>query len=142
MANYELPFRGGAVSSLLSQESDTADYITERGETEGWQYEKWNSGWMVLRKHFTVNVTGWENWGDVYEARPYLDQQDYPFAFVSEPFLNCIGLFKDQYCSGLSYSQNYSPLTKTPFITVLRPTASINTTETACYSITASGFYK
>lgn len=133
---------GGAISSLLNQENDTADYITERGETKGWQYEKWNSGWMVLRKHFTVNITSWEDWGGMYEAFPYLDQQDYPFAFVSEPFLNCIGLFSDQYCSGLSCSQNYLPLTKTPKITILRPTAPFTTTETACYSITASGFYK
>lgn len=97
---------------------------------------------MVLRKHFTVTITSWSAWGSVYEAKPYLSQQNYPFAFVSEPFVSCIGRFNDHYSVGLGYSQNYSPLTKTPSITALRPESDNPSTETAYYSITASGFYK
>lgn len=91
MSNYELPFRGGVVSSLLNQENDTVDYIVEQGSTDDWIYRKWNSGiaecWRV--REYTV-VTDWggsSNFSGFYyphSSSSWISVK-YPFTFSSIP---------------------------------------------------------
>ena len=45
---YILQYTGENVDSLLTKESDEADYIVATGKTDNWNYRKWNSGYCEL----------------------------------------------------------------------------------------------
>ena len=66
------------------------DYITEQGTSGDWIYRKYNSGVAECWGNFTVNVTGWNSWGNLYEgARSVNLAPAYPTGlFNATPVLN------------------------------------------------------
>ena len=66
------------------------DYITEQGTSGNWIYRKYNSGVAECWGNFTVNVTGWNSWGNLYEgARSVNLEPAYPTGlFNATPVLN------------------------------------------------------
>lgn len=55
MADYTLQYTGAEVDTAVSQELATADYVVERGTSDGWTYKKWNSGQCEAWKRENVS---------------------------------------------------------------------------------------
>ncbi len=66
----------GVETNAENIEKLSVDYIVERGNDSGWNYEKWNSGKCVLERRVTYMAT---RVGANYITVPY------PFELKSEP---------------------------------------------------------
>lgn len=66
------------------------DYIVAQGTEGDWIYRKYESGVAECWGNFTVNVTGWNSWGNLYEgARSVNLEPAYPTGlFNATPVLN------------------------------------------------------
>ena len=87
---YVLAHPGEEIDEADEKSLAMADYVVERGTSEGnivevpdnngtprtigtgtWYYEKWNSGFLVLRGYFPItNYPVNSAWGGVYETDP------------------------------------------------------------------------
>lgn len=95
------------------------DYITERGTSGSWKYEKWNSGKAVCWCRYGYTVNSWSSWGSLYEGNPV--QLTYPSGlFNAVPQLN---VTVDSSSSGVFGPECYQAGTKdkTPTMYPLRP---------------------
>lgn len=72
--------------------SNAADYIVERGEGNGWEYEKWASGHAVLRKSIAKSEPVNTSWGQFNINPTAADFAFYPIEFVEEPILTATAL--------------------------------------------------
>lgn len=58
----------GDYDDLENTPTPPFDYIVDQGTDGDWVYRKYNSGVAECWGNFTVTVTGWNSWGNVYEA--------------------------------------------------------------------------
>jgi hypothetical protein len=58
----------GDYDDLENTPTPPFDYIVDQGTEGNWVYRKYNSGVAECWGNFTVTVTGWSAWGNVYEA--------------------------------------------------------------------------
>lgn len=114
------------------------DYITERGTSGNWTYEKWNSGKAVCWGRHSHSVTSWSAWGSIYEANG--TTFTYPSGlFTANPTLICTiesntnGVFGPE-------MWNAGSKTTTPNMAALRPNSS--SACTVYYNIHAIGKWK
>ena len=63
------------VKSLAVNNVVMNDFVVEQGTSNGWYYQKWNSGKAECYKTVTQNVTSWSAWGNLYEGMPKVDAQ-------------------------------------------------------------------
>ena len=55
------------VGSINETRAMHADYITEKGKSGNWYYEKWNSGKVEMRGSFTTGTLSMTKSGDLYK---------------------------------------------------------------------------
>ena len=116
------------------------DYITERGTSGNWTYEKWNSGKAVCWGTHTKQTTSWSAWGSVYEQS--MGRFTYPTnLFIARPTLN-INLETDGWGVFGPETWEAGSKTQTPQIGILRPDNSGSGAWTVYIHIHAIGKWK
>ncbi len=76
----------GGTGSLYFQTLDSTDWIVAQGVESYWYWFKWASGKATCEAIIPYTVTGWNAWGNAYEAAPGLGRQNFPSGlFISAP---------------------------------------------------------
>lgn len=112
------------------------------GEKDGWYWEKWDNGKYVCWKDVTLSITGWNQWGSVYEGAQYIESQGYPFEFYGVPAFEAKSIGGNStgaYIAGFEVGPQ-GTASKSPAVTVLRGTSIDITGFTV--RIQAEGFWK
>lgn len=112
------------------------------GEKDGWYWEKWDNGKYVCWKDVVLSVTGWSQWGSIYEGAQYIESQGYPFVFHEAPAFEAKligGNSTGAYIAGFEIGYQ-GTASKSPAVTVLRGTSIDITAFTV--RIKAEGFWK
>lgn len=63
---------------------DVIDWVVAKGTSGIWTYYKWASGRAECFGVSEISITGWNDWGSVYESAERF-QFSYPFTFVDNP---------------------------------------------------------
>ena len=71
-------------AKLSDLESLKVDYIVEVGETDGWLWRKWSSGFAECWKTITHNTALATSWGALYTGSA-TTRVSYPFEFTAKP---------------------------------------------------------
>lgn len=54
------------------------------GRSNGWYWEKWPNGRAICKKRVTLRVTGWNQWGSIYESKENTGAQKFPPGIFAE----------------------------------------------------------
>ncbi len=122
--------------------SNAADYIVERGEKNGWTYEKWASGFAVARKSVVLNEPINSSWGQFNINPNSADFEKYPFTFVDKPFLSATAWTKEKSLISI-VTESAEPKNYGPFVLAGRPAGQyIDNAIDITFQATASGRWK
>ena len=89
-----------------------ADFPIEVGYSNGWYYEKWNSGKAECWRRYTLNTAITYTWGSVYYSDKDAAPLDYPFTFAEVPNENATIVGGDGFAAWI-YGESNSPNTTT-----------------------------
>lgn len=102
------------------------DYVVEEGTNGIWTYRKWASGISECWGTTTLTVTGWTEWGSVYESAEKIDRINFPEnLFIATPFFDAsaTGTIAAMCIEHWGEITNVS----TPMLVVVRPSANSGT---------------
>lgn len=104
---------------------DHADYVTEKGTTDGWTYRKWSSGIAECWCNYSHTTAISKSWGSMYYSDSLSPKIDYPFTFKERPIENVT--FRGETSAGWLYTEGGGYSTNTTTQTgqygVCRPTS-------------------
>lgn len=133
------------ILQLVQRFSTTADYIVEKGTTNGWYYEKYNSGIAKLWARLDIgqvtimNVLASSGPGVVVSNAMSFS---FPFEFTEVPFCSINHEGNSTGYTSIQTTGNVSTTTKTYEVRLSRFGTSSVVTQNNIFSIFAVGKYK